>query len=324
MAVETGFASSHTDLLTKIKTFVCDTMTPSGDRWISQRYVTTAGSEELIIKGIGSGTDQIFVGLKAYSNSAADNYSLFVNGYSGFNNSLGFFEQAGTIQQADIYPVLASTKSIPTNANAIKYWIIANSRRIIIITRVGAIYHQAYLGFYLPYGTTAQYPYPLCVGGSVVSTSAGVPIKGTETHNGVASFWKPLNGFNTALGISGNAGTLAIKDPGGSWRRPYMSTNNSTGLSACSGTWPYVEATRNHTGGFTNMRTNLNGTYSLNPVIIIEGVSPNTWGEFEGIRHVTGFNLSSEDTITVGSDTYIVFQDIFRTDDNSMVAYKYA
>ena len=83
MAIETGNASSHVDLLSKLKTFICDTMTPSGDRWIVQRYVTTAGSEELIVKGVGyGGTDQIFVGLKAYSDSVADNFGLILNGLS--------------------------------------------------------------------------------------------------------------------------------------------------------------------------------------------------------------------------------------------------
>lgn len=236
------------------------------------------------------------MGLKAYSNSLTDNYGLILNGYTGFNNSLTFYEQPGTMQAADLHIALPLVKSIPTNANAIQYWFIANSRRFIVVARTGTVYHQAYLGWMLPYGTPSQWPYPLVVGGSGICSTSIVPVKQNVSSAQVQAFWKPIDGIDSINGYSKNAGALAVKEPGGSYRRPILQSSG-TGNSSCNGTWPYVEDTRGLLGGFLNMRDNLDNSYTLNPLIIVEGSPANMWGEFEGVKHVTGFGLTSEDLI---------------------------
>ncbi|HNC58875.1 MAG TPA: hypothetical protein PLP33_25850 [Leptospiraceae bacterium] len=325
MAFTQGWAESHIDFLNKLKTFVCDTMTPSGDRWISQRYTTTSGSEELIVRGKGySGTDQIYIGLKAYSDSVNDNFALIVNGFTGFNNSLGFYEQPGAMTISECVPVLPLLSSNPVNANAIKYWIMADAAHIKIICRTGTVYHQAYLGFYLPYGTPPTYPYPLIAGGSGVCDSTGKPQKQSDVTSATHAFWKPIDAYNINP-INAHVGSLAVKEPGGSWKRIFNTNNTAlSNYSACTGTYPYVEETRGYLSGFSNMRSNLDGSYTLQPIVLIDGIPANTFGEFTNMRHVTGFNLSSEDVITIGSDTYLVIQNVFRTGDSDMVAYKLA
>lgn len=323
MAFETGFAESHTDLLAKLKTFICDTMTPSGDRWVVQRNVTTAGSEELIVRGVGSGTDQIYVGLKAFSDAGTDNYGLILNGFTGFNTALSFYDQPGAMQISQTPPVLPLLKSIPANANAIKYWFIASSRRFIIIARTGTVYHQAYLGWFLPYGTPLQYPYPLVVGGSGMLNSLGVPVKQNESTNQVHAFWKPIDAVNTIGNYPNNFGTLSFRDAAGAWKRPVLS-NGGLNSSGGSGTWPYVEAIRNARSSYNNMRPNLDGTYTLGPIIIVEGSPANMWGEFDSIKHTTGNNLTSEDIITIGSDNWLVVQNVFRTSDSDIACFKLA
>lgn len=322
MAVETGFAESHTDLLTKLHTFVTATMLPAPDRWLSQRNVVTSGQEEIIIRGVGGGTDQIYVGIKAYSDAVTDNYGWILNGFTGFNNVLGFYEQPGSMTATDIPPSVPLLKSVPADPNAIKYWFIASSRSIRVIARTGTVYHQMYLGFGVPYGTPSQWPYPLIVGGSGLTNSSGVPIKQNEVTSQVHAFWKPIDGSNNSTGFNRQVGSLAIKEPGGSYRRPYLQQAGSLG-SNCNGTWPYVEDVRGVYGGFLYMRTSLDDTcYNLNPIIMIEGSPANMWGEFEGIRHVTGYNLNSEDTISYSGDTWLCVQNVFRTGDSDMVAYR--
>lgn len=323
MAVSTGFASSAIDFLGKLKAFVCDNMTPSGDRWTNRRYTTTAGIEELIISNDGySGTDQIYVGLKAYSDSVNDNFGLVLNGFTGFNNSLQFFEQPGAMSVTECVPAMPLLSSNPVNANAIKYWIMADAAHIKIVCRTGTVYHQAYLGFYLPYGTPPTYPYPLCVGGSGVCDSTGKPPKQSDVTTATHCFWKPTDAYNITP-ITAHVGSLAFKEPGGSWKRLVNTNNNSlSNFSACSGIYPFVEESRGYLGGFTNMRSNLDGSYSLQPMVLVDGIPANTFGEFTNMMHVTGFNLSSEDEVTVGSDTYLVVQNVFRTNDADMVAYK--
>ena len=317
---ETGTATSNVNLLSKLHTFLTATL-PSGDRWISQRNVTTSGQEELIVRGVGSGSDYIYVGLKAYSDSVSDSYGLFLNGYTGFNSSLDFYSQPGTMQVSNGLIALPLSGS-----GTIAYWFIANSRRFIVIAKVGTRYHQAYLGFGIPYGTPTQWPYPLFIGGTAAvrttGTDVGKAVKGTTSGTAIHSFWKPINSIDGLNGLSANAGNLAIKTPDGAYRRPYMSVSG-TSSAACSGTWPYVEDLRASYGGYLNMRTSLDGTnYTVNPLFIIEGSPSNVWGEFDGIRHITGYNLNPESTVTVNSVTWLCINDVYRDDDGSMVAYK--
>lgn len=321
MPVFTGFAESHTDFLNKLKVAICDTLTPSGDRWVVQRYNTSAGSEELIIKGVGyGGTDQIYVGLKAYHDVPSDNFALILNGFTGFNNALGFYEQPGAMLIPDLPPCLPSVKSNPVNANAIKYWIIADAESFRIITRTGTVYHQAYMGFYLAYGTPPQYPYRLIVGGSGLVNKDGIPSKQNDVTAATHCFWKPIDAYNgTTYNI--HVGSLALKEPGGAWKRPYLSTSG-TGQSACTGTFPYVEDTRNYLGGIANLRTNLDGSYPLQNIVVVDGNPSNMYGEFTGMKHTTGFNLSSEDLVTYNAEDYLCAQNVFRTGDADMVTYR--
>ena len=320
MAVQTGNASSHTDLLDKLKIFICDTMSPSGDRWIVQRYTTAAGSEELIVKGVGSGTDQIYVGLKAYHDTVADNFALILNGFTGYNSLLPFYNQPGAMSLAELPTCLPSLKSNPPNSTAIKYWFIADSYRFIVITRLGTTYHQAYMGFYLVYGTPPQYAYPLSASGSGIVNGSGIPIKQNDVTNATHAFWKPIDAFNGTT-YNSHLSTLAFKDPAGVWKRLYMTTSSSLG-SSYSGTFPYAEGTRSYLGGFDNMRTNLDGSYAMQSIVIIEGNPANLYGEFSGMKHLTGYQLNPEDEVTYAGDTYLVIPNVFRTSDSDLCAYR--
>lgn len=328
MAYEIGNATSisyptHVDLLNKLRTFLTTTL-PVGSRWVEQRFVYTYGSEELILRGVGSsGSDYIYIGFKAYAiESGQGNYGLILNGFTGYNPLLSFYEQPGAMQISD------TLISLPLKgSDTVKYWFIANARRVIIIAQVGSRWHQAYLGFGIPYGTPSQWPYPLIIGGSgAVRNSGGnigVPIEGTTSSTAIHAFWKPINVSDGLNGLTLNAGNLAVKAPDGAFRRPYLSVSG-TASSLGSGTWPYVEGVRDTTyGGFLNMRSILGtNTYSLNPIMIVEGSPANIWGEFDGIKHVTGYNLDSTHVVIVNSEQWLCINNVYREDNDAMAAFK--
>lgn len=328
MPYETGNATSissqtHVDLLNKLRTFLTATL-PVGSRWVEQRYISTYGSEELILRGVGtSGSDYIYIGLKTYAiESGQGNYGLILNGFTGYNPLLSFYEQPGAMQISD------TLISLPLkNSDTIKYWFIANSRRVIIIAQVGSRWHQAYLGFGIPYGLPSQWPYPLIIGGSGSvrnsGSNVGIPVEGTTSSSAIHAFWKPINVSDGLNGLTLNVGNLAVKSPDGSYRRPYLSVSGNAS-SLGSGTWPYVESIRDTVyGGIINMRPVLGtNNYTLNPIMIVEGTPANTWGEFDGIRHVTGFNLDSTHTVVVGSDTWLCINNVYREDNDAMAAFK--
>ncbi len=320
----TGTASSHIDLLDKLMTYVSITVTGS-DQWDVERYVTTASQEELIIRGSGySTTDDIYIGLKAYSDSINDNYALLLNGFTGFNTLLPFSQQPGCMSVSDCPPALALLNSVPVNATAIKYWFIVDASRIIIIARTGTVYHQAYLGFYLVFGTPPTYSYPQIVGGSSVCDSLNRPPKQSDVTTATHAFWKPIDSYNINP-INAHVGSLALREPGGSWKRIFNTNNTAlSNYSACTGTFPFSEESRGYLGGYTNMRSNLDGTYAIQPVLIIDGIPANVFGYFTGVYHTTGFNLSSEDIVEIGGDDYLFINNVFRTGDSDGILYKLA
>ena len=320
MAWTTGNASSAVDLLDKLKTYVTTTV-PSGDQWVAERYVTTAGAEELILRGKGYGaTDQIYAGLKAYSDVVSDNFALILNGFTGYNSLLPFYNMPGAMSLAELPTCLPSLSSNPVNSTAIKYWFIVDAESIKIITRLGTTYHQAYLGFFLIYGTPPQYSYRLCVGGSGIVNGSGVPVKQNDVTNATHAFWKPIDAFNGTT-YNSHLSALAFKDPAGVWKRLYMTTSSSLG-SSYSGSFPYAEGARAYLGGFDNMRTNLDGSYAMQSIVIIEGNPANLYGEFSGMKHLTGYQLNPEDEVTYAGDTYLVIPNVFRTADADMCAYR--
>lgn len=70
--------------------------------------------------------------------------------------------------------------------------------------------------------------------------------------------------------------------------------------------WPFNEA--------RNVGRNRDGSYGLLPAILTCNYSSNNvYGELEGVYQVSGFSTASEDTITIGSDTFLIVQSVNRT-----------
>ena len=75
---------------------------------------------------------------------------------------------------------------------------------------------------------------------------------------------------------------------------------------------PYAE-------GFTNLKPCLDGTVLILPVFLCDG-TPNCYGELGGLGAVSGVERGSEDTVTIGRDTYLVAQDTSYTTTKSYAA----
>ena len=80
MAYETGTATSYTDLLDKLKTFVTGAaITTEGNEWT----VLRSSSTELILKGLGNSRDrEIYCGIRTFLDGA-DSYQWEMRGFTG-------------------------------------------------------------------------------------------------------------------------------------------------------------------------------------------------------------------------------------------------
>lgn len=308
MATSTGTATDYLDLIAKFVTFVTGLGT---NPWTVQRNTVGAGPVgEVILKAPGlAGTDQIFVGIQPFANVTADYYNWRLAGFTGYNNALAFGAQAGVMQ--NVFLTLWNS-SIP-------YWFIANGRRAIIVAKVSTSYVVAYLGFIHQYASPAQYPYPLFVGGNLAweteppANNVNWRWSLSDNHNHNFPF---SNDVTIGSGIQLNTNSARLKSPAGVWLGLKAGKDGVYQDLDASSIWPYM-------AGMANLQQNL-GTPAQSPVlpVILHDNTPEVYGEFDGLAATSGQGIASEDTLTVGSDSWLVVQDVFRTDRNRYCAVR--
>lgn len=293
MAWTSGIATDYLDLLDKLRVFLTSTMTPAGERWTALAWVTTPYAaatytyeRELYLRGPGlAGADEIYVNLRAFKNVATDVYNWDLRGAVGYQAGIDFAAQPGV--SPAVYQHLRNA--------AIPYWIVANGRRFVVVANVSTVYEACAGGFFLPYATPGQYPYPLLVGGT--SSSAAARFSSASGDHGV--FCDPAR---TAL---------RVRLPDGTWA-DFYNWYESAGRSG-------VDSASVHTvwpGGWSPpLRDNVDGSYALLPLILQTpgNGTKQLLGEIDACFWVSGFGAAAEDLVTVGGVDHLVVQDTFRT-----------
>jgi hypothetical protein len=309
MSTKTGTASDYLDLLNQLRTFLTSdaTLVSLGQNWTelattSTPYnhvdngITNVVDFESFLKGPGlSGTEAIFINLQAFHNTTNDIFNWRANAAVGYSAGAGvkFFNQPGTSPNAFMF---LWDQPIP-------YWFYGNGQRFIVVAKVSTVYESMYGGKWLPYGTPGQYPYPVCIGGTGGDSNSTDPLA-FGNQPGVAN----LRFSDTSInhGAFFNPAALYWIDDAATW---HVICNIATGGGgACVFPWYYAD-----TLSPAWLETNLDGSYPLF-VARLDGLTPiNLLGELDGVAFTTGFSASSESTLTVGSNTWTVFQDTFRT-----------
>lgn len=197
MAYEVGFVDNlgseglaHWQMLLKLKTFA------EAIGWVTQRYVnpTDGSNRELILKGPGLSDDkEIYIGFRTYHSVGNDYYNMSAAGFTGYVAGNAFTAQPGYIESG-----------IPAHNQRIDYWLSGDKQGIWFGMKVGTpVYESGGAGFFLPYGTPSQFPYPLLVAGML----NGVPAtRFSDTAHSMA--WK------------GNKANLRLRTPEGNWIQP--------------------------------------------------------------------------------------------------------
>lgn len=182
----------------------------------------------------------------------------------------------------DLQPGFAETGFCAHNIR-LDYWLCANGQRIMGAIKIATpIYENFYVGKFLPYANPGQYPYPMVCSGSLAT--------GLNTTR--------FSNTTRAMGIKGNT-ALKMRFVDGSVKNP------QTAPWIQFGTAPTIRDT--------------DSVWTLNPIILTDAAQ-GLYGELEGMCQVTGFNNVVENTITVGSQDWIVIQDTFRTGFNDYCA----
>ena len=262
------------------------------DVWVENLYdhFATSGRLEWIGHGTGlAGADEIYVGMFESSTPASQQWQIGLHGFTGFISGQPFASQPG---------MSPDTKYVQLWNQGMEYWIAVNGRRFVFVAQVSTTYHAGYAGFFLPYTTPGEYPYPLFIGGETTTPVAYTSTAATFTHFIDQSFG---SGANTA----------AYRRVDGVWQ-------NLDGSNTNASMWPFASV-----GGARNwlqaMQTVAVGEYVLFPCIIIQRANASApldaevLGELDGIFALTGFNNAAENVVTVGAVDHLVVQNIFRT-----------
>jgi hypothetical protein len=335
MSTATGTATDYLDLLAKLRTFLTTdtTLVSLGQEWTelktnSTPYTRVEGGQtntitfESYLQAPGlSTTEQIFINIGAYTNASTGLFNWRMVGALGFLTGNTFFLQPGISPQTFM---LLWGSSIP-------YWFIANGQRVIVVAQVSGNFEMCYLGKFLPDATPGQYPYPVFIGGTAGDatplggsngndSSASIRIH-SDVSNEHAAFFDPCAAFHCDVAAGWQV-----------WN--HWNNNNDAHTSGTTNQInPYADdgTAGGGSGGTTTpgqlkwLVTNIDGSYPIMPVRL-EQINPNInlVGTLDGVFATTGEGNSSGSSLTVGSDTYLCFQDTFRSGRQNFCAIKFA
>lgn len=282
-------------------------MAIDGNAWDLMRSDAT----ELMVKGKGlGGTDEVYVNFKIFENVPSDIYNFVIQGAAGYIGANAVDDQPGQCRKVGL-----SLWNDP-----MKYWFIANGRRVIIVAKVSTFYIAGYFGLMLPYGTPNQYPYPLFIGGNIPNhdnnTTAYFNTKNYSWNDYQnTNYWMPSAGTSNHHLNNINLNDVTgcqIYWVDGSW---YDLTNGYSNGSG--GGTPYSTHTYDYNHILpvnpTWSRENIDGSYEVIPhTLAMANPVRALGGELDGSYYISGFSNGAENTMTIGADTYLVVQNVFR------------
>lgn len=273
MAYTSGTAANYKDLLAILATFA------AANGWT----VLDQTAERLYLKGEGTaGTDEIYVGIQTYEDSANGRYNWELFGSWAY--------RAGRAYSAMPRTTGGGVFSYLWN-QPIPYWMVATPRRIMGFAKIGTTYTCFHLGLIDPPATDAQYPYPLLIGGC-----GRVAAQNYSATAGNGAFW----------GGVGATGSGKLFVPGGDWG--YINSYFSANVNA-----PTFTPKTLMTGKKSSIITALDGSYVMFSIFMVDDSRPSIYGSVDGLFQVSGYNNSAENIITVSGKNYMVFPDVYRS-----------
>ncbi|WP_245741315.1 hypothetical protein [Propionispira arboris] len=254
---------------------------------------------ELILKGVGDGEDEIYVGIQVVNKG--EQTDIRFNGFAGYDPGLEWFEQPGCIYHATL-PIIPLADGTRLNC-----WVTANPARFILVVQMSTQYESAYIGFVKTVSVERQYPYPLVIGASA--------------YDGVA--WSATSDAHSAFmnpGGDGDNTSLRMRRMDGTWRAGQNKGSSPIKGKLC--TWPQNTKP-------TNVLTVLDNSLTIEnviefPVLLYECDNPGIVGQFDGVYFIGNReDLSAKDTLIHEGKPYKVFNNIFRRDNDEYFAIEW-
>ncbi len=336
MVALSGTAADFDDLWTKFVDHITNdpTLTNAGENW-TQAWNS---GNSYVFTGPGSaGADTICVGIEKVKDSASQIFEWNIRGMTHVVANATSLSGHANPTPHDVRIMLADMQ--------MPYWLSVSGRRIILVVKISTYYEVFYGGFFLPYLTPSEYPYPLFIGGSAgerkTDSSSSSPFKWSDDVDGHTNFlftdeYSPSSSYGRrtsghAIGPDGqwhvfdHAGTSSL------WQWVFWPTYNGYRLGRQPASlidWSgspknpiyapdLIERSRQALGGGPNAHPGW-------PAVLMQRDGAAVHGQLDGVYRVSADNVSAESTITVDGQTCIVFPNIWRTGAKDMWAMKHA
>lgn len=289
MAYETGTATSETDLLQKLDTFLTTNaaLKQTAENWVRVAVENLPATDKTLARTImvwrapgASGDDRITLSAATLQQTTTQTFNVYFAGGTHFNPAIPRTADMpfnGLVNNSEPVGIFADHRPF-------RYWFFASGRRAIMVTNVNSVYSSAYLGFILPVNSPVEYPYPLVVAGSINKTvtryseGSGVSI----AHPTDSTFW--------------------LLYPEQMWRDfRYKYPSQGRYIFPDNGADTYIK----------RMLPSWGGDIPLFPVEmrVVNGEERLFFGALDGVYRLPGSGRASEDVVTLSDGRrFIVFQ----------------
>lgn len=277
-----------------------------------------AATGQVLLKAPGNdGNSEIFVGFHPFYRLDADYYNWLVCGFDGHLAAEEFLTQPNISKHNAFMPLIDSS---------MEYWIVANGRRVVVVSKISTQYESCYLGFYDSFFPPNEQPYPMAIGASMhrgVQNWAWQP--GNSPTWESSTIWRydqnvsrhsafthsdpgtsSITADDSTLTFMAN---LLVRQLDGSYWPAYAGRTKSyvshqAGLGRTYNIWPLTDNP-------VSVNPNFDGSYTLFPIqLLAKPVNPA--GQLDGVAWVTGQSIAAESELDEGPRKWIVFPDISR------------
>jgi len=268
-----------------------------------------AAFSQLILEAPGNdGDSQIFVGVHCFERQDADYFDWEIVAFDGYTDGAHLYQQTGC--QRKLF--------LPLWNASLPYWFIADGRRAVVIAKISTQYEMAYLGFFDPYFSPEQLPYPIALGGSLALGESPPTWEKTDYRwsNSSNNHRMPTHSDPTTGGTSTTyQHQLRARNLDGSWSGYEATTNDviiTTPVASRNLVWPYR-------CGLSLLDRNLDDSTTLWPIMFCHS-APNTVGQLSGVMAISGQDLTAETLLRLGAVDWVVLPNISRTDRDDFLA----
>ena len=316
MAVETGTASSASDLYDKLIAFLTTNadLVSAGQEW-AVAWDTPAAYEnrsDIVLRGPGlSGQDQVYVGMRLFQDPIGDTFFIQTVGMTGVL-------PAG-LHYRDHVNVTPNFVRMFLDVGTMSYWFVANGRRFMVVVKISTNFETMYAGLFLPYATPLSYSYPFFLGGSAGPTDTDGPFNWrSEDTNHTHFAWPHNENYYTPQAVDSNAWLM---DPAGSWKQ-LANSGGTNGTPCCMGP-EFTDGDYFPSDSYgarwimTRTMDAYGGDRILVPCTLIQkDPTDQTYGILDGAFRCQGVANSAENLITADGVDHLVVQNVYRSDFN--------